>query len=425
MGNKFRDWRHIAAFLLLASLSYADCVGYNETFGVQVVDAEYRSMPGAAVTVTYDPGTSFGERYFTTQPVYTDATGLARFTIYNQGTNTRSIDCKIWVNGSIGGARGSVTVTANEHADPVTIRLIDVYPLRFFIRDHLGYPLPNASVSVGGKSVKSGADGIADLYLKTGKYNYLASYLDAKQAGTLTVSNATVYEVVFTYYKVQVDVVDDSGTPLPAGLTIFNRTFELQDGHFESNKTFGEAIPYSTDYKGLIISGTIIPATNPNARAVYDIHAPTFGEIKPETLNERQRLDITVSDNGQYASGLDLGTMKVTYKVEPSDENAQWNDAVVFTAGRNRFTAEFPELPQNAIVRFRTEIKDKAGNRAEIEGKFTTYEVQAPQNTTQNQTNPQQTTPQEQGIPLTYILGGAIIAILAVYMVFRIKSKTT
>lgn len=55
MGNKFRDWRHIAAFLLLASLSYADCVGYNETFGVQVVDAEYRSMPGAAVTVDIRP----------------------------------------------------------------------------------------------------------------------------------------------------------------------------------------------------------------------------------------------------------------------------------------------------------------------------------------------------------------------------------
>jgi hypothetical protein len=69
-------------------------------------------------------------------------------------------------------------------------------------------------------------------------------------------------------------------------------------------------------------------------------------------------------------------------------------------------------------------MNDKAGNKASIDGKFSTLAGQSePVNNTQNQTNAQPTAEQEQGIPLLYIFAGAIVVLLAVYVVFRIKSQ--
>ena len=422
------DFRYLALFLLMASLAYADCIGYTDSFDVRVLDAKYRPLPNATVTVTYDRGATFGEQYFTTAPLRTDASGIVHFTIYNQGTLTRTIDCRITVNGSAEGIKGSATVMANEHGSIVDVTLSDAYTVTFYVRDQLGHPLQNASVTVANRTEKTDADGSFVFYLRAGTYNYLASYLDAKQPGSLDVSNDTAYEIRLAFYNVVMNVIDEAGTPLPAKLTIFNRTFDLAGGHFEYDRVFGDYVPYSVDYKGIISNGTLTPASDPDVEIVYDLHSPVFGTIKPETFNEKQRLQINVSDEGKFASGLNLSSIKVNYKIEPADENVAWNEAVVFTAGRNQFTAEFPRLPTGRIVRFKIEVKDRAGNFAEIDGKFSTYVAKPPQNATNatnNQTNTQSTTQGEQGIPLSYIVGGAIVAVLVISLVFRIKSKTT
>jgi len=422
------DFRYIAAFLLIATVAYADCVGYTESFDVRVLDAKYRALPNANVTVTYDRGASFGEQYFTTQPQATNSNGIAHFVIYNQGTLTRGIDCKIIANASMEGTSASTTVTVKEHGDPVDVVLKTLYPVRFYVRDQLGRPLENASVAIKNRTMHTDANGEVSFYLQAGTYRYLASYLDAKQESSFEVENDTEYEVKLAFYKVVFDVSDDTGAPLAASVTMFNRTFEAQDGHFEFDKVFGEEVPYSVTARGIVSDGTVIPASNQPVVVVYDIHAPTFGAIKPEVFNDKQRLQISVSDLGKLASGLDLQSMKVSYKMEPADENVPWNDAVVFTAGRNQFTAEFAQLPPNRIVDFKAEIKDKAGNKAEIDGKFTTLVLVQPKNEsngTKNQTNTQPTTQEQQGIPLSYIIGGAIVALLAVSLVFRLKTKTS
>jgi hypothetical protein len=68
-------------------------------------------------------------------------------------------------------------------------------------------------------------------------------------------------------------------------------------------------------------------------------------------------------------------------------------------------------------------IKDKAGNRADVDGKFSTYVAPPPKNVTENQTTTQPTQPEGQGIPLLDIVGGVIILVLAVYLVIHMKSK--
>ena len=135
------DCRYLVLFLILSQVTFADCVGYNDSFDARVVDAKYRPIPDAEVLVKYDRGATFGEQYFITPVYHTDSEGKAHFHIWNLGTTARKMDCNIYVNGSIGGRTKEVTVIANEHGPIVDVQLNDVYPVRFYVRDQLGAPL--------------------------------------------------------------------------------------------------------------------------------------------------------------------------------------------------------------------------------------------------------------------------------------------
>ncbi|MCI0530809.1 MAG: hypothetical protein L0Y74_02510, partial [candidate division Zixibacteria bacterium] len=379
----------LAVFILLGFTTgaFAQCIGYLDSFDVRVLDGQLRPVEGALVTVKFDRGASFGDQYFTTAPKATDASGKVHFDIANQGTLTRPIDCKIVINGTAGGETKIVTVEANKHGPIVDVHLGDVYPVRFFVRDQLKAPIPNASVTLGNKSGKTDQFGSVKFFFKTGIYDYLASYQNAQQAGQVNVSNDTEFEVLFPYYKVSISVKDDNGQPLAAKLTIFNQSFEMQNGLYVNEKTFGDAVPYSVDYQGIVTDDIIYPASDPVVELTYDIHAPLFGEIKSEIVSGRPRLTIVASDPGQYASGLNVSSIKVRYKIGAADDSTPWSTAVTFTAGKDKFNSEFPELPKNSIVTFAIEIKDKAGNRADIQGKFSTFAEN--QTNTTNQTNTQ------------------------------------
>jgi hypothetical protein len=269
--------------------------------------------------------------------------------------------------------------------------------------------------------------GVVTSFLPKGNHSYFASYLDASEAGTMQVVDDTEFVVKFTYYKVTVDISDDFGTPLPATLTIFNKTFQMDNGHFQSDKIFGNAVPYVVDYKGIVTEGTIYPPTKPDVQVVYDIHSPIISDIKADALNSRPRITMNMTDPGKFPSGIDYTSIKILYRMEPADETTPWDKAVTFTTGRSQVTAEFPELPADRVVRFRADVQDKAGNKAEVEGKFTTFAVQPTQNNTenqsQNQTGTQENPAQGQGLPLLYIVIGVIVLVLAVYFVIRMKSK--
>jgi len=432
---------NIRYLLVLAMLSYlmagvfADCVGYTDSFDVRVLDPNFRPIEGAAVTVTFDRGTSFGEQYFTTTPRYTDARGIVHFDIMNQGNEMtpREIDCGIVIDVSVGGADAGESIEANIHGNIVDVTMAEVYPLRFYVKDQLGVPLTNASVTVAGITNRTDSKGLVRYNFVAGDYDYLANYLDAQEAGTLTIANDTMFEVIFAHYAVSITVTDDAGEPLNCTLTIINQTLELPDGKYQNGMIFGEEIPYSMGYAGLVREGTIMAAAVPDTTIVYDTHAPLFGDIVPGEVGGKPQLTIIVTDPNEHASGIDPSGVRVQYKVEPSDETTPWGDAVMFTSGRNKFTAQFPDLPPDAIVRFKVEARDQDGNRASIEGKFSTLSLLPTQNDTQNntqnntenQTGPQEPPEDGQGIPFLYIFGGIIILVLAIYVVFRLKTKVT
>lgn len=421
------DFRYAVLFLIMLELApivfSADCIGYHDAFYVRVLDGNKRPVIGAEVTVKYDRGLSFGDKYFTTPVKATDSNGQVYYDIYNGGTTTRTIDCKIEINATGGGSKKTISIDAMKHGPTVDVILDDVFQMRFYVRNQFKAPLPNASVNVGNYSGETDSNGLFYRQMKRGRYEYFASFMDASQAGSLNVSNDTEYEVIFTHYRISLDVTDDAGKPLACELQILNKTFDLPDGHFENEKTFGEFIPYTVTYRGIKSEDAVMPATEPIVYVRYDVNSPLFGNITPDVVNNRYKLNIEVWDPNQYASGLDVSTIKMAYKLEPSDATTPWSNAIVYTTGRNKFTADFPELPANGIVKFRAEVKDKAGNRAEKEGKFSTFGINPEPNETQNETNPQPEPQQEQGIPLIYILGGGILLLLGVYLVFRMKTK--
>jgi hypothetical protein len=428
MNHRYSFYLILLIAFLQFQIVFADCVGYTDSFDVRVLDAKYRALEGANVTVKYDRGTSFGTQYFVTAAKQTNSEGIVRMDIYNQGTTTRAIDCNIVVNGSMSGSVKSVTIVANQHGPIVDTVLGDVYPLYFYIRDQYAAPIPNATIVIGGRTAKTNQNGVVKHYFKTGTYDFFASYLDASQAGRIVVSDDVSYEVIFPKSKVSIDVTDDSGTPLNASLTIFNNTFDMVNGHFENENVYGTQVPYTIDYLGIVTSGTIIPTTEPIITIRHDIHPPSIGAVTSEFKNGRYRLNLEIIDPNLYSSGLDLQSIKLSYKVEPSDATAPWNYATIFSSGmRDKFAADLPpSLPSDSVIKFKIEAKDKSGNRAEREGSLTTIAGQTPQqNLTQNHTNSQQPPVQDQGIPLLYIIVGVILLLFGIYLVFRIKSKPT
>jgi len=418
------DLRFAIAFLLLAQLSFAECIGYTESFDVRALDAKGRALPGAIVTVTFDRGASFGEQYFTTAPQTTNESGRLHFDIYNQGTTTRTIDCDIEVQGTAFGSATSTTIEAEAHGNPVDLKFSDIYPVRFYVRDQLGAALKNATIEVDGTIRQTNEKGYADYYLTSGFHDYLASYLDGSQAGSLEIRDDSDFEVRLRFYKVSVRAYDDQGAPVDAALSIGGKEVRTQGGIYSDEKAFGEEIDYVATYMGVQKSGTMYPAVEPDLELVFDLGAPAFDSITPESSESgKPRLIIQASDPGSKASGVDPKSIKVTYRVEPSEPGASWLHATTFTTGRDSFSAEFPEIEENRLVSFNVEIRDKEGNVASVDGKFTSPAKTPPETGNQTEDHPetQDEGENEQGIPLLYIVGGVIVIILAIYLLFRLK----
>jgi len=406
--------------MILASTAYADCAGYNETFYVRVLDAKNRAVPDALAWIKYDRGATFGVQYFTTAPQKTDGNGEVYFELANQGTNSRPIDCNIIAWGSAGDMTGSVTVIAMAMGSPVDV-ILPVYPVWIYAKDQLGSPLPNATIIIGNDTRKSGQDGKLFYYFKAGSYDYFVSYKDGKQSGTIVVSDDTNYNIVFPFHRITIDVIDDTGAPLNASLTIFNKTLIMADGHFEENRSFGAKIHYIVDYNGIVTEGDIEPDIETGKQIIYDIHAPLITNVVSEPNGNRPKLTMSATDPGIHASGVDFRSASVQYRMEPADISTPWNNAVTYTSGRSAVTADFPEMPFSRVVEFRISIKDKSGNIASLDGKFSTMQ-NITQNITTNGTNITPPPPENQGIPLIYIIIGAIIVILIAYAVLRLKA---
>ncbi len=406
--------------VLMVSLSFAasDCVGYTDSFDVRVLNAKLLPFEGADVQVKFDRGTSFGEQYFTTEPRQTDENGKVHFTLLNQGTETRKIDCRIWVYASVGSEVAEKIIEANKHNDPVDLQ-IDVYRVEFTVRDQQGRRLENATVFFLDVSKTTDEYGVAVFHGAEQTAEYFVSYKGGQEGGSIAIVGDTKREVVIPIYELILKTVDDRDNPIPATVIYADQAYE-SDGSVTFT-VYTSEVELDLEYGG--IEKTVELSIEDSGRITetvsFDIHPPSISEIIQSLVGERVRLAMTIKDEGIYAETVDPSTVKVRYRVLPE---SQWDTASAFTTGLNRYAVDFPEIEHGRIVEFTITAEDYAGNKVTQDGRFTVQEDAGPEvNDSGNQHENGET---DQEIPYLYIIFGVIFIIIAFYIVkFIIKYK--
>lgn len=405
---------------------YAKCgTNFNDSFDVKVIDAKFRPIEGAWLTVTYQYSQTFANKYTKTNPGQTDKNGIRHYDVQNYEPYEDKVDCKIIIYGLIDQSVNATTIVANSHADPVIVYLSTAYKLTVVSKDGQGRILPGITVTLDNNESKvTDSVGMATFWVTARNITYIANYLKAKAIGQMDIVGDTTYEIKFKEYIFDIYLQDDKGNPLNGTVTVLGKTYQLgKDGRFHKNETWGNTVSYTATYRGITKTGLMNLDRKTKETVLFDIHAPTFSDVKYETVNDIPRLKITILDGGASSTGVDTSSITVRYK-EGDDSTAAWSNARVFTYGKNTWIAEFQKLKPGVIVNFRIEAKDKEGNSATIDGKFVTQK-QAPtlnstnnNNKTINSTNSQK---KEQDIPLLYIAGGIIALFIIIFLVFRIK----
>jgi hypothetical protein len=419
------NFRYLLLFLVLGSVVFAetDCnLSYTDNMTVRVLDAKYRPVEGASVIIRHQYSGSLGPAggtYHTVGPKVTDSSGQINAYIQNAEMSESLLDCNIDINATIGSSSETSSVTANSHPNIVDV-VMDVYPVLIHVKDQAGAPLENATITIDGQIKMADSNGYVKFYSEQGKVNYFVSYLSGKQSGIIDVLGDVDYTTSLAFYPITITVVDDNGNPLNATISIFNKTMETgPSGEFTEDKTFGEEIEFSATYKGLKKDISMYPATSTKEQVVFDLNSPKIGSISKEVIDEKVRLTIPVTDEGLYPSGVDPSTISITYRLEQAGTSAAWSKATTYVSSKNIFIADFPEFNQSSLVQFRVEVNDKEGNKATVNGRFTTSTTQPPT----TDTNSQQNQDEEGEFPLLPLVGGIIIIAFLLYVFFHFGKK--
>jgi len=357
----------ITLLFILFSFSFAaECKGYNEELTIRVLDALIRPVDGANVQVTFDRGVPFGEQYLTTKPKQTDENGTVLFAVWNQGIAPRKLDCNIYITAWAGGASNKKTIVAYQH--PVIIDVyLPIYRVLFYVHDQNGRPLANATVFFLNETKTSDEFGRAVFYSKNATSDYYVSYKTGSEGGSVSVKGGdATREAVIPVYQITVFTKDDYGNPLPALISYANETLNAVNG--SATLTVYKDVAYlKVKHENLEKELTLRPAEEPTKTIFFDLRAPSISDPRQTIANNRVRMSFDVKDEGGYASGLDISSIKVSYRLA-TDE--MWHSSMTYSLGGDAYGIDFPETQPNAIVEFSVQASDYEGNTAYKKGRF-------------------------------------------------------
>ncbi|MEM4166213.1 MAG: hypothetical protein QW153_00150 [Candidatus Bilamarchaeaceae archaeon] len=403
--------------LLLVAVTFADdCVGYSENLHIRVLDSLIRPVEGASVSVTFDRGTSFGEKYFTTQPKKTDENGSVYFTLLNQGTETRKIDCNIYIDASFGPTSAKKTITALKHPQIIDVKL-PIYRVIFYVRDQNGKPLENATVFFNNETKKTNKNGNVIMYSENGTQQYLVTYRSGSESGFILVSGDTTREAIIPIYEVKIDVYDDRGEPLSALVSYSNETLKTEEGKVVF-KVYNDVVEIKVQYDNIQKNLIVNAKEKPKESIYFDLNAPLINEPKHNLSNNRVRMSFEINDLGQYASGVDPLSIRINYRLLP---DGQWQKAKTYSLGSNLYGIDFPELEKGTIVEFNVEASDYEGNKAYKSGRFVIETtIEKPQNESGNKHEKEE---KNEEYPIFYAVFGLIFIIFVVYLLKKFIEK--
>ncbi len=404
--------RLLFILLILSTLAWSSCHGYNDQFEVRVLNPDNIAVKDAEVWIKFDPGTSFGDRYFITEPRLSNDRGRVDYSIDNRGTNTRAIDCRIWVWARILDEQTEKIIQATKHPKIVDVWL-DVWPIDIYVKNEKGAPLENATIYIGEKYLDTNAQGHVRLFLPEGTYEYVVSYKGEDRTDTLTVSGkGKRVDVDFKKYPFSIEVRDDSGNELNATLIVDDVEY-----NFEGKlifETYSDTVDYTVKYKGKEKEGRIDLRKENEKLIIFDLSSPMIKDI---TLNKKEdaiQIKFKIEDVGTYPSLVNPRTIKFYYMVKPPT-GGQYGEELrgeVYTLGRNEYAVDL-DLEPNSIISFRISAEDYEGNEGKIEGTLTV--------TVERSKTPEIEENSEQEQPPLDIFYVAIFIILFILVIWKIK----
>lgn len=358
--------RLLAVLILLLSISFAaECTGYEGEFTIRALDALIRPVEGASVQLTFDRGVTFGQQYFTTQPKRTDENGTALFVISNPGEAPRKIDCNIYVNAWTGTTYAKKTFSALSHPEIIDVKL-PVYRVVFSVRDQNRQPIADASVFFVNETKKTDAGGKAVFYSQNATSDYYVSYKSGSEGGSVAVKGDTERDVVIPVYQMSVFVKDDYGNPLPAVLSCAGEEINAPNGS-ASFPLYQDTVQLKIRHENIEKEISVKPAEGRTKTVFFDLNPPLIGEPAQSLSDGRVRMSFEIKDEGPYASGLDIYSIKVSYRVLPEET---WHHSLTYPLGGDSYGIDFPEMSENAVVEFSVQAADYEGNKAYRNGRF-------------------------------------------------------
>jgi hypothetical protein len=221
----------------------------------------------------------------------------------------------------------------------------------------------------------------------------------------------------------RINVVDDSGNPLEADITVERNTTHASSLEIPSIALANPVVNVS--YGSLVKSVAVDLTASSDYLVPFDVTPPKITDIRLEQKKyEDIKLYFVVTDPNQYASGPANDQVTVAYSVGGITQTT------VPYMKSGIFIAEIPAPPKNSLIRFTITAYDKEGNMNNVNGEYLvsdeTNTGQTGQNGTSNETQGgnetgtgggEEAPSADYGI-LPFILGGIVLLVIA-YAVFH------
>lgn len=403
-------------FLVLLIFSFAfaatNCSkGFYEKVTVQVIDAKFRPVQGAGVSLYYQLDYTTSKGYIFTKEYPTNSDGMINISIKNEETNQQKVDCNIRVYASYNGKNVSKIIIAEFHPNIIDVNL-NLYKITIRITDQNGIPLPGAEIWVGNEKGIGDANGIVKLYAYPGNNRIFVKYGDGKVEENINVIGDVEKDIGLTLYPLKISVVDDNGKALDAVVTVGSEIFNTTNGTLYIKKLASSTPSVSVKYKNLEKTEYVDLSTENNYKLIFDLTPPEIKDVKVTGAGDFAKLVATVIDGGTYSSGIK--GIEIGYRAGQEDT---WTNLPTYPSGKNQYTAEIPK--KNISVSFFVRGIDNDDNQVEQEGQF----LFAEEKNSENNTAQIVTEDKPNEIPLFEIVVGFIILAVVIYLIYRFMAS--
>jgi len=414
-----------AFFLLLAAgallLAGAPFAKYTENLTVQVFDNYFRPVEGAQAYVDYELNSVSGN--IKTKPKLTDASGNANIMFTNYESIQKETEYAFTLYVKYGDQLVSASLIASDLSNVSYYIENRTYTMQVesyiaFVRvfDQDGKPL-QANATVNKVTKPTDASGSTFFALPPGNYTLKVERNDLVKNIPLVLESAKgdkSFDVLLSYYKLDVRVQDDLRRPLPAKVEVNDAVSETDSegiARFENITTSSPSV--------IVVYGQGIKRIQPNLQTSSTLDV-TFDVNKPSIKDQYSTISTSgvgtirffVEDAGPEASGID--TVTVSYEVAGVQ-----NTLSVYTIGYNSFEAKIPAQPAGTLVKYTITVADKEGNTAVGSGDYVVSGAQGAANTSSPGTLPSSSSTSNDWI----FVGIAVLAVLAFAVIYYLNMK--